>query len=67
MAQVQKSLLEEQQETMPGTDPAYEAWFRRQVEDGLRDVREGRVVSNEQMNAEASALLKTLREKATHS
>ena len=45
MAQVQET-LEEQQDAMPATDPAYEAWFRRQVEAGLQDVREGRVVSD---------------------
>ena len=55
MAQVQESLLEEQQETMPGTDPAYEAWFRRQVEAGLQDIQEGRVVSHEQIKADAKA------------
>ena len=54
MAQVQES-LEEQQEAMPVTDPAYEAWFRRKVEAGLRDIREGRVVPHEQIKADANA------------
>ena len=59
MAQVQDS-LEEQQEAMPATDPAYEAWFRRQVEAGLRDVREGRVVSAEEAEAEMDAFVEEL-------
>ncbi len=54
MAQVQET-FEEQQEAMPTTDPAYEAWFRRKVEAGLRDVREGRVVSHEQIVADSKA------------
>ncbi len=36
-------------------DPAYEAWFRRKVEAGLRDAREGRVVSHEQIKADAKS------------
>ena len=59
MAQVQKA-FEEQQEVIPSNDPAYEAWFRRKVEAGLRDVREGREISDEEMEAEAEALCKRL-------
>ena len=59
MAQVQES-LEEQQEAMPATDPAYEAWFRRKVEAGLRDIQEGREISDEEMEAEADALCERL-------
>ena len=59
MAQVQES-LEEQQEAMPSNDPAYEAWFRRQVEAGLRDVREGRVLSAEKADAEMEAFIEEL-------
>ena len=54
MAQAQ-DFQEEQQEVMPSNDPAYEAWFRRQVEAGLQDIREGRVVSHEQIEADAKA------------
>ena len=39
--------------TKADTDAAYEAWFRKKVEAGLRDVREGRVVSHEQIEADA--------------
>lgn len=46
---------EEQQEVTPSNDPAYEAWFRRKVEAGLRDIREGRVVTHEQIKADAKA------------
>lgn len=56
MAQVQEA-LEEQQEVMASNDPAYEAWFRRKVEAGLRDVREGRVLSAEDVEAEMDAFL----------
>jgi predicted transcriptional regulator len=59
MAQVQES-FEEQRELMPATDPAYEAWFRRQVEAGLRDAREGRVLSAEEAEAEMDAFFKEL-------
>ena len=59
MAQVQET-LEEQQEAMPVTDPAYETWFIRQVEAGLQDVREGRVVSDEEAQAEIDALYRQL-------
>ena len=41
--------------TKADTDAAYEAWFRRKVEAGLRDVQEGRVVSHEQIEADAKA------------
>ncbi len=41
--------------TKADTDAAYEAWFRRKVDAGLRDVREGRVVSREQIEADAKA------------
>ncbi len=41
--------------TKADTDAAYEAWFRRKVDAGLRDVREGRVVSHEQIEADAKA------------
>lgn len=37
----------------PTTDPEYDAWFRRNVEAGLQDIREGRVVSHEQIQADA--------------
>ena len=59
MSQVQEA-FEEQQEVIPSNDPAYEAWFRRKVEAGLRDVREGREISDEEMEAEAEALCKRL-------
>ena len=36
----------------PVTDPEYDAWFRRNVEAGLQDIREGRVVSHEQIQAD---------------
>ena len=41
--------------TKADTDAAYEAWFRRKVDAGLRDVREGRVVGREQIEADAKA------------
>lgn len=41
--------------TKADTDAAYEAWFRGKVEAGLRDVQEGRVVSHEQIEADAKA------------
>ncbi len=47
--------FKKQQEAMPTPAPAYEAWFRRKVEAGLRDVREGRVVSHEQIVADSKA------------
>ena len=54
MAQAQE-FQNEQQEVTPSTDPAYEAWFKRNVEAGLRDIREGRVVTHEQIKADAKA------------
>ena len=54
MAQVLET-SKEQQEVMASNDPAYEAWFRRNVEAGLRDIREGRVVTHEQIKADAKA------------
>ena len=41
-------------------DPAYEAWFRRNVEAGLQDIREGRVVSDEEAHSEVEALYREL-------
>ncbi len=41
--------------SVPAQDAAYEAWFRRKVEAGLQDAREGRVVSHEQIKADAKA------------
>lgn len=38
------------------TDPEYDAWFRRNVEAGLKDIREGRVVSDEEAQREIDAL-----------
>lgn len=38
----------------------YDAYFRRDVEEGLEDIRNGRTISDEQMNAEAQALLDRL-------
>ncbi|MBQ7608170.1 MAG: hypothetical protein IJU76_09405 [Desulfovibrionaceae bacterium] len=38
---------------VPATDPEYEAWFRHNVEAGLRDIREGRVATQEQIEADA--------------
>ena len=40
-------------ESRSGSNPEYEAWFRRNVEAGLQDIREGRVVSHEQIQADA--------------
>lgn len=34
----------------------YEAWFRRKVEAGQRDVRAGRVFSNEEVEAHFASL-----------
>ena len=59
MAQAQ-DFQEEQQEVMPSNDPAYEAWFRRKVEAGLRDIREGRVLSDEETEAEMDAFIEKL-------
>ena len=33
-------------ESTSGSNPEYEAWFRRNVEAGLQDIRERRVVSH---------------------
>ena len=51
---------EEQQEVTPSNDPAYEAWFRSKVEAGLRDIREGRFVTHEQIKADAKARRESL-------
>ncbi len=59
MAQAQ-DFQEVQQEVMPSNDPAYEAWFRRNVEAGLQDIREGRVVSDEDAQAEVDGLYRQL-------
>ena len=59
MAQAQ-DFQDEQQEVMSSNDPAYEAWFRRKVEAGLRDIQEGREISDEEMEAEADALCERL-------
>ena len=50
--------------TKADTDAAYEAWFRRKVEAGLRDSREGRVVPHEQVMAEVRAMLQNRRQAA---
>lgn len=38
----------------------YDEYFRNEVETGLEDIRNGRIISDEQMNAEATALLDEL-------
>ena len=38
----------------------YDAWFRAKVEAGLHDVREGKVVPHEEMEAETQALCERL-------
>ncbi len=45
------------------SNQAYEAWFKRNVETGLHDVLEGRVVSDEDAQKEVDALYKKLSEK----
>lgn len=44
MAQAQ-DFQEEQQEVMPSNDPAYEAWFRRKVEQSLIAADAGQLLS----------------------
>jgi|GEM_PF-2969813 len=34
----------------------YDVWFRRKVEAGLKDIQEGRVISSQEMEAEADSL-----------
>ena len=59
MAQVQEEVFDSQTD-MPVNDPDYDAWFRRKVEAGLRDVREGRVLSDEEAEAEMNSFLEEL-------
>ena len=59
MAQVQEDVFDSQTD-LPVNDPDYEAWFRREVEAGLRDVREGRVLSDEETEAEMDAFIEKL-------
>lgn len=47
-------------ESTSATDAEYDAWFRRKVEAGLRDIREGRIVSDEEAQAEVDALYRQL-------
>lgn len=42
-------------------DGAYDQWFRAKVEEGLKDLAEGRVVSHEAVEAEAEALITSIR------
>ena len=35
------------------TDPEYDAWFRRKVEAGLRDIREGRLWTADEVDRQA--------------
>ena len=51
--------------SVPAQDAAYEAWFRRKVEAGLQDAREGREISDEEMEAEADALCEQLISEST--
>ncbi|MBR4605400.1 MAG: hypothetical protein IKO41_04165 [Lachnospiraceae bacterium] len=46
--------------TASSQDLTYEAWFRRKVEAGIQDAREGREISNEEMEAKADALCNEL-------
>ena len=47
--------------TKADTDAAYEAWFRRKVEAGLRDSREGRLHSPDDVRERVAARLEHLR------
>lgn len=40
----------------------YDRWFRARVERGLQDVRDGRVLSNEQVKENSRKLLERLRQ-----
>jgi hypothetical protein len=40
----------------PGEDPAYDAWFREQVEIGLAEADRGELVSDEAVRAEWQGL-----------
>ena len=53
--------------TKADTDAAYEAWFRRKVEAGLHDSREGRVHSAEYVRERVAAHLAQLRKSAVNS
>ena len=48
------------------TDAEYDAWFRRNVEAGLQDIREGRVVSDEEAQEEVDALYRQLTTNLKH-
>ena len=39
--------------SMPDTAPQYNAWFRRKVEAGLRDIQEGRVLTADKVDHRA--------------
>ena len=66
MAQVQDFFDEPTKDSsVPAQDAAYEAWFRRKVEAGLQDAREGRDISDEEMEAEAEALCEQLISKSS--
>lgn len=45
------------------SNQAYEAWFKCNVEAGLHDILEGRVVTDEDAQREVDALYKKLSEK----
>ena len=57
MAQVQES-LEEQQEAMPATDPAYEAWFVRKVERSIIAADAGPLLSSQEVDERAEARIR---------
>jgi|GEM_PF-2841904 hypothetical protein len=57
MAQVQET-LEEQQEAMPATDPAYEAWFRRKVERSIIAADAGQLLSGQEVDERAEARIR---------
>ena len=63
----QAKLLEDDQteNSVPphcNNEAEYDAWYRREVEKGFRNVKEGCLISNEEMNAESDALLEKLLE-----
>lgn len=44
---------------------SYDAWFRRQVDAGLADIEAGRVVSNEEVEADSARWLAELPQRTT--
>ena len=61
MAQVHES-LEEQQEAMPATDLAYEAWFRRKVARSIQAIDNGQFLTNDEVNRRAEARIRKILE-----